>query len=189
MIANQPSKIDDSSYSAIKNFLIGIRFFVRETALKDDCFLPGIWVDGMTINVDLEKLKHPGDLLHEAGHVAIVPSIFRPKLFGDVEKSLLPIAKEYLDNHSMIRPDGTEDLIIRGYIQAGEHEAMAWSFAAAIACNIYPMLVFHYDGYDGNGESICDRLKEKSFYGLNGMVAAGMTNLSIFPKMIRWLQL
>ena len=50
---------------------IGISVLFRE--IPEKSFLPGISIKAGEIIVDPEKLKYPGDILHEAGHIAVVP--------------------------------------------------------------------------------------------------------------------
>ena len=50
----------------IVNFLNSIHISVVEKSLPTDTFLPGLRIEGGTIFMDLEQLKYPGDLLHEA---------------------------------------------------------------------------------------------------------------------------
>ena len=50
-----------------------------------ETFLPGIRLERGALLVDDAKLAYPGDLLHEAGHVAMTPPELRSHLSGDVE--------------------------------------------------------------------------------------------------------
>src|SRR5687768_15343073 len=54
----------------IAQFLTGIGIEVVPAELDDDCLLPGIQVDRGRLLVDESRLAFPGDLLHEAGHLA-----------------------------------------------------------------------------------------------------------------------
>ncbi len=54
-------------------FVRGIGIDVRAEALPDGTFLPGLDIRRSAIVVDEDKLAFPGDLLHEAGHVAVAP--------------------------------------------------------------------------------------------------------------------
>ena len=54
-------------------FLEEIGLPVRFRDLDEAGFLPGITVEAGGLNVDREKLLYPGDLLHEAGHLAVLP--------------------------------------------------------------------------------------------------------------------
>ena len=44
---------------------------VEAAVLEGETFLPGIVVSGGGLRVDASRLAWPGDLLHEAGHVAV----------------------------------------------------------------------------------------------------------------------
>jgi hypothetical protein len=48
---------------------IGIE--VRNAALDDSCILPGLDIRGGAIVVDQPRWLHAGDILHEAGHLAV----------------------------------------------------------------------------------------------------------------------
>jgi len=172
----------------IVQFLTGIGF----TLIADPNvtgFLPGIAIEkDMTIRYDVSKLEMIGDLLHEAGHLAIIPSIFRNQVCGNVDASLEPLAEDYLSSVPfMTDVNGipTEDTVIRGLLQAGEQEAQAWSYAAAIKAGVDPLKV-HRKDEELHGVFVGLQLGQHA--GINGMSAAGMTTRQLFPKMHRWLQ-
>jgi hypothetical protein len=52
-------------------FVRGVGMDVRAGSLPADTFLPGLDIRHGAILVDEQRLAHPGDLLHEAGHVAV----------------------------------------------------------------------------------------------------------------------
>jgi hypothetical protein len=54
----------------ITNFLSSIDIKIVKQKLPTDTFLPGLSLLGNSILMDSDKLKNPGDLLHEAGHIA-----------------------------------------------------------------------------------------------------------------------
>jgi hypothetical protein len=173
----------------IIRFLTGIGFRVEREIRDRPTQLPGVFLDGMTIYVELPKLLWPGDILHEAGHMAVIPEVFRPHLSGDVEKSLAPLALEYsVTQQEILLPDGSEDMIQRGLIQCGEPEAQAWSYAAALEAGIDPALVFHADAYEGESESTLLRFSLGQHFGVHGLAAAKMTTIKSYPTMLRWLQ-
>jgi len=66
----------------LADFVRGIGIDVRVAQLTEPTFLPGIDVKDGVILVDEERLAYPGDLLHEAGHVAVTDPAMRnaPKL-------------------------------------------------------------------------------------------------------------
>jgi len=52
-------------------FVRGVGLDVRPAVLAADTFLPGLQISDGAILVDEGRLAHPGDLLHEAGHLAV----------------------------------------------------------------------------------------------------------------------
>lgn len=147
---------------------IGVRFGVVE----DGSFLPGLSIEGGAIIIDREKLKYPGDILHEAGHLAIVPAADRAQLDAGA------IAQ---------RPQR----------EAEEMMAIAWSYAAAIHLSIDPYIIFHDDGYKGGGSYIADNFANKQYFGLPMLQWVGMAadeknarelNINPYPEMIKWLR-
>ena len=52
-------------------FVRGIGIEVDEVALDAPTFLPGLDIRFGALLVDEERLTYPGDILHEAGHIAV----------------------------------------------------------------------------------------------------------------------
>ena len=52
-------------------FVRGIGIAVRATSLPEQTFLPGIDIRDGAILIDEARLTYPGDILHEAGHLAV----------------------------------------------------------------------------------------------------------------------
>jgi hypothetical protein len=52
-------------------FVRSIGIEVRAAALPEITFLPGLDIRNGAILVDAERLTYPGDILHEAGHLAV----------------------------------------------------------------------------------------------------------------------
>ncbi len=65
---------------SIVAFFIGIGIPVREGLVAPDSFLPGLSIVDGSLVYDSATLQWPGDLLHEAGHIATVPSSMRAML-------------------------------------------------------------------------------------------------------------
>ena len=94
---------------------IGIETAFRKIGNKS--FLPGLLINKGMIIIDKDALEHPGDILHEAGHIAVVPTFERPGL--------------------------SEKGIIKRKNREGEEiMAIAWSYAACIYLSIDPFFVF-----------------------------------------------
>jgi hypothetical protein len=154
--------------ATIVDFLREIGLSVRGAALPDDTFLPGIWIEHGALVVDETRLRYPGDLLHEAGHLAVAAPERRDRIVGDA-----------------------------GADPAEEMMAIAWSYAAAVHLKLDLAIVFHADGYRGGGPSIVENFSQGRFFGVPMLQWLGMTvdpaqsrsgNVEPFPHMIRWLR-
>ena len=58
----------------IVGFLPEIGLGVHWALIEEPTRLPGINIDHGTLLVDRSRLQHPGDLLHEGGHLAVIPA-------------------------------------------------------------------------------------------------------------------
>jgi hypothetical protein len=87
----------------ILTFLSEIGIEVRVEAIGEPTFLPGIKVGEGTLIVDDTELEYPGDLLHEAGHLAIVTE--EKRLSGEVgqkaKEEMMAIAWSYAAAHQL----------------------------------------------------------------------------------------
>jgi hypothetical protein len=153
-------------------FLTEIGIPVTERQVPEDAFLPGIEIQNGSIAIDREKLRHPGDILHEAGHLAVTPAEKRPTL-----------SSEHL---------GQEP----GH-QADEMMAIAWSYAACLHLGIDPLFVFHEEGYKGAVTSILNNLESRCFLGIHALQRLGLTfdewsaasnGVAPYPHMVHWLR-
>lgn len=154
--------------SFLEDIGIGVQFEAIETAT----FLPGICINSGKIIIDKNKLKYPGDILHEAGHIAVIPAADRP----------------LLDEHSIAKREQRE---------AEEMMAIAWSYAACVHLNIDASFVFHEDGYQGGGSSIAENFRAGRYFGVPMLQWVGMAlertsesnpGMPVYPEMLRWLR-
>ncbi len=154
----------------LAGFLDGIGLSVISGKVEGETFLPGIRIKDGGLVVDEDRLAHPGDLLHEAGHLAVMPAATRKGLNGDLL-------------------DEADTALI-------EVAAIAWSYAACIHLDIEPRVVFHPAGYHGKSEALLLGFSVGVYPGANQLQAAGLTvagaeatarNLQPFPHMIKWL--
>jgi len=159
-----------SEISPILSFLDRIGLLYKLAEIKGQTFLPGLKLSNGTLIIDIDKLLYPGDILHEAGHLACMPPAIRQEMSDDLAPS---------DLH-----------------QGGEMMAIAWSYAACIHLNIDPIVVFHNDGYKSGGKSIIESFKQEIPMGIPLLQWCGMTFDKIqaeknqtesFPHMQRWL--
>lgn len=163
----------DDPVARIVRFLRAIGIAVEAADLAgEDTFLPGVLLRRGTLLVDEARLEYPGDLLHEAGHVAVVPAGVREQLSGAVEVPGLDMATV-------------------------EMTVVPWSYAAALEIGIDPAIVFHAGGYRGKSEGILTTYGFGVFPGANLLEEAGMTatgeraralGVPPYPHMRRWLR-
>ncbi len=157
----------------MRQFLHNIGIQTSLQHLNGETFLPGIKIENGHILIDLNRLKYPGDILHEAGHIAVVTPEKRTALNGNIGKG---------------DPNDLGD----------EIAAILWSFAAVKALELSEELVFHKDGYRGSSDWYISNFKiEKNYMGLPllewmGMAASDNTAAKLgilpFPAMMKWLR-
>ena len=157
---------------SIVAFLTEIGLPVREDKIPDETFLPGLCISNGTLLFDRTRLKWPGDLLHEAGHLAVTPAAQRHKLDD--------------------RLSGQEEAPY-----AGEIETTAWSFAAAAHLSLPLTELFHSGGYRGCGDRLVFTYSSGCYPGAAGLAHAGLTAIGAdaraagvppYPHMLRWLR-
>lgn len=157
----------DPIVARIVPFLEGIGIPVAVEPVPGS-LLPGATVRGGTLVFDPETLEWPGDLLHEAGHIAVSDPATRA-------------------TQADISPDLAE-----------ETAAMAWSYAAAVALGIDPIHVFHAGGYHGGGQNYLESYRNGGtgigvpmlqYYGMSAEPRqAAAFGRAPFPAMTRWLR-
>jgi hypothetical protein len=147
-------------------FLRGIGLPVRAGTVTEATALPGIRIDHSALVVDETAMTYPGDLLHEAGHLAVVTPARRAGFHHDV-----------------------------GNDAAEEMAAIAWSFAAAAHLGLAPEIVFHSGGYRGGSDALLGSFTTDKPIGVPLLSWLGMTVLAKdaapggpppFPHMTNW---
>jgi hypothetical protein len=161
-----------TSVRAIVEFLMQIGISVSEGVVPADSFLPGIRVAHGALIFNRELLRWPGDLLHEAGHIAVTPAALRYEL-DDALEDAAPVP------------------------HAGEVEATAWAYAALVHLRLPPTVLFHEGGYHGHSASLITTFSCGVYPGAFGLSRAGMTLINPaadgagvppYPHMLRWLR-
>ena len=147
----------DATADRIAGFLAGIGIPVAPEPAGDG-LLPGLTVRDGGIVADPGCLSYPGDLLHEAGHIAVTDPALRPTLCE-------------------VSDDPGEEMA-----------AIAWSWAAAAELGLDPAIVFHADGYRGGSATIIEAFSARRWFGVPLLACWGMTEAAIFPRMLRWLR-
>jgi hypothetical protein len=162
--------VDQPVIDIITDFVLSIGLDVVKRPIPGDTFLPGLLLENGKIIIDPDKLLYPGDILHEAGHLAAYSPDARATI-GD------PLPE---------------------YMSAGfEMMAMAWSYAACQHIGLDPAVVFHEHGYRGASPSLLEAFANGSFIGLPMLQYLGLAydkkkaeelNALPYPNMIRWLK-
>ena len=159
---------NDPLVATMVAFVRSIGLDARAAALDEPTFLPGIAIEHGALVIDQDQLRYPGDLLHEAGHLAVATPERRAAMHRDA-----------------------------GGDPAEEMMALAWSYAAITALQLDPAIVFHDHGYQGGGASLIENFTEGRVIGLPMLQWVGMTldpqraaeqNLPPYPHMLRWLR-
>lgn len=152
----------------ISVFLREIGLEVRAGAVNGPSVTDGVDIENSVLIVDETKLARPGDLLHEAGHLAVAPPDRRAAFNHDV-----------------------------GNDPAEEMMAIAWSYAAALHLGIDPAIVFHENGYNCGSDVILEYFGQGRYFGVPVLAYLGMTHsgdhpipddAKPFPAMIKWLR-
>lgn len=158
-------------YQSILDFLGSVGIPIAEGALPDDTFLPGVALRSGGVIVDPDRLAWPGDLLHEAGHLAVLPSALRDKSDDELDLSDVEFG--------------------------GELEAMAWAYAAAVDIGLPPDVLIHEGGYNGKSRELLQMYTFGVYPGLRGLCETGMAASPGFtpecgsiqyPRMLKWLR-
>lgn len=162
--------MDQGIVDTIVAFLKTIGLEVVMRPIKHPTFLPGLLLENGKIVVDPENLLYPGDILHEAGHLAAYPPEVRATI-GD------PLPEHMAAGFEMM--------------------ALAWSYAACLQIGMEPSVVFHDGGYKGEGDSILQAFANGSYIGLPMLQYLGLAydkkksaELGIlpYPNMVHWLK-
>ncbi|WP_158826617.1 aspartyl/asparaginyl beta-hydroxylase domain-containing protein [Mucilaginibacter lacusdianchii] len=154
----------------ILNFLTEVGLPYRLEQIEEESFLPGLKLANGTLLIDDNKLLYPGDILHEAGHLACAPPNERMKMNGALENN---------DQNN-----------------AGELMAIAWSYAACVHIGIDPHVVFHENGYKSGGSSIVNNFSQGHYFGVPMLQYYGLAfdetqakihGVEPFPHMLQWI--
>jgi hypothetical protein len=127
----------DPGAGKIVRFLREIGLSVQTGEIRGVTVLPGIRIASGGLLIDPARLEYPGDLLHEAGHLAVMPRDRRAAAEDDTGD------------------DGGEELA-----------AIAWSYAATLYLGLPPSVLFHEHGYRGGSQSLIENFTSGRFVGL-----------------------
>ncbi|MGA7614644.1 MAG: hypothetical protein WBX15_05620 [Thermoanaerobaculia bacterium] len=170
-VSNEASTRDldtrDATIGRVLAFFAEIGLSAREGPLPEKTFLPGVTIDRGALLFDRDALEYPGDLLHEAGHVAFAPPEIRATLTSESSFEL-----------------------------GEEIAAIAWSWAALVHLRLDPEIVFHGGGYRGTSRAFIENFSTGHYAGVPMLEWAGMTfeprrgreTPVSYPAMLHWLR-
>jgi hypothetical protein len=146
-------------------FVRSIGIEIEERPLAEKTFTPGITIAGSKLIVDRKEMKYPGDLLHEAGHIALLSEAQRANLNGDAT-----LGDKANEGHEL--------------------GVLSWSYFAALEAGIPPEAVFHSDGYKGESDWLLDNFSNKKYIGFPLLQWMGIAKKSPdgTPEIINWLR-
>lgn len=154
----------------IIDFLQEIGIVLKRGEINEEMFLPGIKIERGEMLIDEDKLTYPGDLLHEAGHIALTPKADRVTLNGNID----------------------EERSSKDSLESG---AILWSWAALTYLELDPEIVFHEGGYRGASEWFIENFTSENYIGLPLLQWMQLCkhqdsdeNVPEFPHMIKWLR-
>ncbi|MFT4112574.1 GNAT family N-acetyltransferase [Silvibacterium sp.] len=154
----------DGVIISIAMFLEDLGLTVEFAPVSARSTLPGIAIVANGIRVDRETLLYPGDLLHEAGHLAVMT------------------------------PEERSDPDSNPTDPASEMGAIAWSAAAALHLGIPLEVVLHDQGYKGMAPQLRADVATGRIAGVPYLGWLGLTTLTtpttktIYPQMLGWLR-
>lgn len=93
-----------SEISPILSFLDGIGLLYKLTEIDGQTFLPGLKLSEGILIIDINKLLYPGDILHEAGHLACMPPEIRQGMSDDLVPSDLHQGGEMMAIAGLTQP-------------------------------------------------------------------------------------
>jgi hypothetical protein len=159
---------------------IGLKVIHDEAATG---FVPGVLIANGTLRYATTAAV--SDLLHEAGHLAIVPENLRALANGNLSALVRAIGDEFASERCA-DPDAPYS---RALIQCSDPEATAWAFAFGRHCGLRPKEIIRDQDYDGTGADIRLGLEHNAYLGINGLRHAGfLARVRDYPRLNRWSQ-
>jgi hypothetical protein len=188
MTGPTPFGMDCPHAEATMQFLAGIGLDVQGRPGAQGFIDKVLIVDG---GLRVDPFATPSNLLHEAGHVAIVPERFRALMSGDLSHGMKLMWDEI--DQLNLDPDGP---LHRAALQCSESEATAWAWAAGKAIGLPDEVIILDPEYQGDGANMRFSLASNCYLGINGLSHAGFCsvranpyrNLPVYPSLAFWLQ-
>lgn len=146
--------------ASIYTFLSRIGVPLAEEPLEDFTFLPGVTIRRGSLVVDRARLRQPGDVLVEAGRLALLPPELR---------------------HTWDATAGIE-----APAEAPENAVILWCYAAAKAIGLPDQVVFDESSFRGDAAWLLAQYASGAYPGLEVLVAKGLCQNEQFPQVEYW---
>lgn len=171
------------------NFLnsIGIETILKQQT-KYKGFLSDILIqDGILY---INENTTISDLLHEAGHLAVLHPKYRKLASGNISKVVCKMMNEIPFNQTEFNK----------YMYCEDLSATAWAYAVGKYLNLPDDVIITAKNYDNAGKDILECLRCGSYFGITELMHAGFCvckprhNLSrliplpVYPTLSKWLQ-
>jgi len=165
-IAEEKKRLITLLVNFLQEIGLTVNFFIEE----EPGFLPGVHIKNGGLSIDPDQILYPGDILHEAGHLATLPYSIRYELDGKLPNT---------DTH-----------------QGAELMTLAWSYAVALHLKIPASIVFHEHGYKGDSQNLIDNFEQGRIIGLPLLQYYGMAydeqnakrlGVKPFPHIVNWV--
>jgi hypothetical protein len=134
------------------------------------------------------------NILHEAGHLAVVPHMYRAGLNDDIETYM----GEIFENDTRLKPLHPDHPLLRALIEGSDDAATAWAWAAGVAIGLPPDVIIQDDEYESTGSTVRFMLRNNQYSGVHSLQHAGMcvrmskgappSSVARYPVLLKWLQ-
>lgn len=180
-----------SSLQRVQAFLREIGLPVREVEGVRGFLGLGVAIERGTLVLDPHHAR-PSTLLHEAGHLCIVPACYRSLMDGNLHGSFRAMG----DDWAMMNLD-PDDAFSRAMIQISDPEVTAWAWAAGQHLGLRPEEIIEDEDYNGTGEDMRLCLRHRAYCGIHGLKHAGFCEVRanpfrpdqpVYPELRFWVQ-
>ncbi len=164
------SDFHDPRLVRMADFLASIGIEMKAAVVTETTQFPGVLIDRGRLVVEESKIRAPGDVLHEAAHIALAPPARRP-----------------LDHGVLTGATGGEELT-----------AIAWSWAALLKIGLAPEDIFHAGSYrNGFSSVVLEEGAKGNYIGFPLLLTWGMAydekyatlkGVPPFPHMVKWMR-
>lgn len=165
----------------------GLQYVIDNGGLRKDSFVPFVEIRHGILHLDYEQTM-VSDLIHEFGHLALIPKQYRHLLHHNLFAGLKKFIDESFDSNC--------EHMIRIASSCEDGDVTAWSWAVGKKFNIPEHLIIEDHQYIGKGEDLRMILSIGQYFGISSLRHAKYTNKchsmahvdpdTIYPNMMHW---